>query len=444
MINRKYENAFKKDRIYSGIFSELNNNNLLTDEQRYFLYAFAPSILEFAKWTLDSAMNNGQKRIYFLARDGYYPYMAATQLCRAMGYDIECRYLSLSRYSLRIPEFHLMKEQCVDRICLGGIDVTFEKIMRRAGLTDIEILSIAEECGYNASLHDVLSYNTIMNLKPVLRNNKNFLDMVYFHSEHAYSDTISYLRQEGLFDGISFAIADSGWIGSIQQSLKNLIHSVNPSISFEGYYFGLYDLPDKEASTEYHVFYFGPGNHILRKVRFCNCLYEAVLSAPEGMTVSYSCTDKSYRPVLADEFNVNYDLIKYNEQALQMLIDVVISKKEFLDHKAPVLSGRLLECLMSSPDINEASYWGNLIFSDDVIDYRTQHVARSLSDEDIRNQRVFRKILNMLGLKHDTIHESAWIEGSIVLGHNKRSDILHAHMYKFLVYLKKYIKWVIK
>ncbi|MCI6021525.1 MAG: hypothetical protein MRZ64_07520 [[Bacteroides] pectinophilus] len=444
MINNKYENIFKKDRIYSSIFSELDTKSSITDEQRYFLYAFAPSVLEFARWILNSAMNNGHKRIYFLARDGYYPYIAATQLCQAMEYDIECRYLSLSRYSLRIPEFHLMKEQCVDRICLGGIDVTFEKVMKRAGLTDAECLSIAKECGYKDSMHDILSYSTIMELKPVLRSNKHFLKMVYSHSEHAYSDTISYLRQEGLFDGLSFAIADSGWIGSIQQSLKNLIHSVNPSINFEGYYFGLYDLPDKASASNYHAFYFGPGNHILRKMRFCNCLYEAVLSAPEGMTVSYECTDNTYRPVLADRFNVNHDLIKYNQQALQMFLDVVISKKEFLSYTCPSLSGRLLECLMASPDITEAAYWGNLIFSDDVIDYRSQRVARPLTDEDIRNQRIFNKILNMLGLKHDTIHESAWIEGSIVLGHNRRTDMLHAHMYKFLVYLKKYIKWVIK
>ena len=127
-----------------------------------------------------------------------------------------------------------------------------------------------------------------------------------------------------------------------------------------------------------------------------------------------------------------------------MFLDVVISKKEFLSYTCPSLSGRLLECLMASPDITEAAYWGNLIFSDDVIDYRSQRVARPLTDEDIRNQRIFNKILNMLGLKHDTIHESAWIEGSIVLGHNRRTDMLHAHMYKFLVYLKKYIKWVIK
>ena len=76
--------------------------------------------------------------LYFLARDGYQMYLAARQLCKQYDLDIECRYLKVSRYAVRVPEYHLLGERCLERICVGGIDVTFEKIMQRAALTDKE------------------------------------------------------------------------------------------------------------------------------------------------------------------------------------------------------------------------------------------------------------------------------------------------------------------
>ena len=67
-----------------------------------------------------------------------------------------------------------------------------------------------------------------------------------------------------------------------------------------------------------------------------------------------------------------------------------------------------------------------------------QNVSADLSTKEIKKQRFFSKVLIMTGIKKDTIHESAWIEGSIVRnGVQIKSNLWHAHLYKYFVYIRK-------
>ena len=81
------------------------------------------------------------------------------------------------------------------------------------------------------------------------------------------------------------------------------------------------------------------------------------------------------------------------------------------------------------------------IFSDDVLEGKLQKVAAELSDKEIRNQRFLNKAFIMTGIKKGIIHESAWIEGSIVRNQkNIDSNLRHARLYKYFVYMKKWLK----
>ena len=63
---------------------------------------------------------------------------------------------------MRVPEYHLLGERCLERICVGGIDVTFEKIMQRAALTDKEAGEIAALAGYTENYRKVINYHEVM------------------------------------------------------------------------------------------------------------------------------------------------------------------------------------------------------------------------------------------------------------------------------------------
>ena len=133
------------------------------------------------------------------------------------------------------------------------------------------------------------------------------------HSKEAYGTAIGYLTQEGLLEPVPYALVDSGWIGTIQQSIEHLLRQKQPDRKLEGYYFGLYEIPEGEERENYHSFYFTPWGEIKRKVHFSNSLFEAVFSAPEGMTLSYRTEGEKdkiiYVPVTDSRENLNRERI---------------------------------------------------------------------------------------------------------------------------------------
>ena len=76
---------------------------------------------------------------------------------------------------MRVPEYAMLGEKCLDRIFIGGIDVTFRRIMKRAALTDEEIHDVAKECEMDNELDRMLNYQEIMILKVNLQIIVNFL-----------------------------------------------------------------------------------------------------------------------------------------------------------------------------------------------------------------------------------------------------------------------------
>ena len=410
---------------------------------------FAPALLGFVEWVLQEAKQRGIKRLYFLARDGYQMYLAADFLCKKRDLAIDCRYLYGSRYAWRLPQFALQGEACLEKLCLGGIDVTFEKVMKRGGLTEEEALAVAKELGFIQDYKRILSYNEVQQLKKPLEESKIFLPFVYEHSKAAYETTIGYLCQEGLFDEVSYAMVDSGWSGSLQQTLTQLLAYAGCEKQLEGFYFGLYELPVGINEESYHTYYFGPNYGLKRKVYFSNCLYEAVYSAPHGMTVGYeACVRKTaeknmvYCPVFFNAYNLNQACMEQEVEWLRTYLEEYVAKCD-INRKIQGASHtyRLFKSFMGNPTEEEAKIYGSLLFSDDVTEEQVQCVAANLSKEEIKNQQLWNKFLIMLGIKKQVLKESAWIEGSVALASVSRQwQLFHVRGYKYLVYFRKWLK----
>ena len=52
-----------------------------------------------------------------------------------------------------------------------------------------------------------------------------------------------YLRQEGLLEPVPWALVDSGWMGTTQETLGQALRLLGKSGSLRGYYAGLYRGP---------------------------------------------------------------------------------------------------------------------------------------------------------------------------------------------------------
>lgn len=431
------------------------------------IFALAPALCSYVLWVIDEALKAGKKRLYFLARDACFMYEAALIFCREFGIDLDCRYLCCSRYSVRIPMYHLNIPEALDYICLGGIDVTAQKILLRSGISQRqqdEVFVLLKKEGLKYERDEVIPYSALSEVKKLLGNCPVFLEYLSQNSQNSFPAFESYLEQEGLFDGVSAALVDSGWVGSMQKNLNSACRYIYNTRKegrgefqdLEGYYWGLYELVQGVDPEKYHCYYFSPAYNMRRKVYFSNCLFEAVFSAPHGMTAGYRKEEEKTEPVFAQISSAQKEYMYgcrsiYRSFAAGLAGEI---KKNDADagslQRLCAINGTsdkktaasLLGCFMGEPSRPEAKAFGSLHFSDDVTDHVRQILAAPLSEKDLRANHALPKVLSMAKVKKTPAAESAWYEASAVRkGINVKRHLSGYRAYKRLLYIRKRCLW---
>ena len=402
------------------------------------MHVWAPVITGYVEWVLRQAGKDGIKRLYFMARDGYLWYRAAQRLEKKLQTGIELRYIRVSRFALRMAEYALPDTDAAAMLCVGGIDISFEKILRRAALTDEEIVSLAEKTGYRDRMKESLQYREIAGLAEKLRKIPEFSQYVKRHAEEALKNVLAYLAQEGLREDVLYALVDSGWIGTVQKSMQHLLrYAGDRDRVLTGYYFGLYELPKGTDRRNYRSFYLAPWKDIGRKIKFSICLFETVCSAPEGMTLGYGKRKDRYEALLSDLQNPNAQDIERNAELLESYLDGYQPEgAENGTAEAPVQ--RLLMKHMGTPSIIEANVYGSFQFCDDVLESELQDLARVWGEWELSKQHILIRLLIKSGCLKKKICESGWPEASFV--RSVRHPFLwlaEERMYKRMMYLRK-------
>lgn len=426
-------------------------------------YVLAPALNGFVVWVLQNAVKSGIERLYFLARDGYFMYRIAQRYCEELCLPVECVYLCCSRYSLRIPTYHTDMEEALSYICRGGIDVTLQKILDRSGLTWEEQKNVRTQLELpHEFLEDpdaVIPYAKLGEIRRALQKCSYFLQCVEVHSKESMPALAGYLKQAGLLEEKKAALVDSGWVGSMQKILNRTLRKMGRKEALEGYYWGIYELPEGVDPVKYHCYYFSPKKGLRAKVYFSNCLFESIFSAPHGMTLGYRKREAHYEPYFSEcsrprrmfmEETEQY-LVRYTEFFLRQLKSAHLKKTDMrnpelqrlelmkLDwKKARRITGKLLRLFMGCPSRAEAACYGALRFSDDVLDTDTKQTAEKLSEQELCENHVWNKILVMFGIRKKYIKESAWYEGSAVLsGKNVKKHWRQYALYKYLLYIRQ-------
>ncbi len=448
----RYAGILKEHSCYADAITKVQKSGKPDTAASLYLYVYAPVLTEFISWVLYNAAAAGKKRLYFLSRDGRQMYLTALRLTRLRKIDIECRYLYVSRFSMRLPQYHLDPDQGIDRICTGGIDVTAERILKRAALTAEEAAEIIEAAGWQNRKQDILNYREIQKLKEVLRSRTNICRYLKAHSLKEYENAMGYLEQEGLLSDVPFAIVDSGWVGTLQESIQTLLCSKCPELKIEGYYFGLYELPQGADSKSYHAWYFSPARGLRRKAGFSNSLFETICSADEGMTLYYRENKGKFLPVQDKRGNPNGWQLRENLKVLNDFLKQLQSPPEKLPGLSGTKSGtmqgirlaeKLFSLFMTYPAETEVRAYGDSLFSDDCLDGNRKKAAAELTGQEIRNQRFFGRLLITAGIRKAAIRESAWIEGSIVrYGKHVKCSLAHARFYKYVVFGRKQLQHI--
>lgn len=401
-----------------------------------------PALNSFVLWVLKEAERKQIKRLFFLARDGYLMYRCALLYCCKWNLPIECRYLSCSRYSIRIPIFHMNMEDALEYICRGGIDVTLDKIFNRSGLDEKEKDRVLQEAFEGQNAREIIPYAELSAVRERLKSCAFFMECVYERSCKAYPSFKGYLQQEGVLDRERSALVDSGWVGSMQKTLNMVLKNLGRKERLTGYYWGLYELPADVQRNDYFCYYFSPEKGLREKVFFSNCLFETLFSAPHGMTMGYEKTEKGYVPRYAE---ILPDRKEFMEKLERGLLDFTVSTMEQIKNIEEIdcesyrkAVKQLLKLFMGKPVQEEGELFGDLEFSDDVLDDERQQVAAKMSEKELKGNHVWNKALVMLGIRKAYVKESAWYEGSVARhGKSEKYHLVMYRLYKYLLYMRK-------
>ncbi|MCM1135936.1 MAG: hypothetical protein NC400_10225 [Clostridium sp.] len=408
----------------------------------------APALNGFVVWVLAQAMERGILRLYFLARDGYFMYQAACRYVEAFKLPIECRYLYCSRYSVRIPGYHLDTEKALTYITLGGLDVTVNTFYERAGFDEAQRKTLREAKILPYENEELVPHNELPYVKKSLSENKLFMELLIENSRKAWPVYARYLRQEGLMEEISAALVDSGWVGSMQKELNQSLQRLGRREQLSGFYWGLYEVPEGADIEHYHAYYFSPKGKIKRKVMFNNCLFETVFTAPHGMTLCYQREMEKVVPVLSDLPTERADrvillgklFLNWQELFLRQAAGNSFKKltEEFCGKQTCHAIVRNLELFMHHPTKEEAYTFGKMDFSDDILESMGKQIAAELTERELAKNHLLSRLTGELILGRTHVRQSAWYEGSATAyGKYPVYHIAQYTGYKYLLYYRK-------
>lgn len=204
------------------------------DEVTTFL---GPLAVLTALWTATLARENGVPRIYFVARDGYVPWRAATQMKTLMeGLDI--RYIRLSRSSL-IAAMPRLGDFGAFWIKQSWTGLKAGEIVERLGYTWPDIADALAVDAPNLTRESLLADDASITAVVAAIDSTVLPDARRSELEQRRASVVGYLRQEGMFDGTPFIIFDVGWFLNLQAAFKSILDAQGASGFAGGAYLAL-------------------------------------------------------------------------------------------------------------------------------------------------------------------------------------------------------------
>lgn len=362
---------------------QVTYNNAVTVEkdlvaQRVTQQVTAPVLCDFLGWVLASAREKGIKRLYFLARDGWIMYKGAERIAKKQGLHIELNYLYCSRMSLRLAALSQLGGEAYRYLLEGGFALTPAIILGRLRLDLEQRKSVYTDIGFDGDENMEMGKAVAAGFCDKLRSSKVYNAFIKEVSEKCRQSAMTYLLQEGLLSDEPYAIVDSGWTGSMQRMFRVLTGKKQT-----GCYFGLYTKPPAEDG-EFNAYLFDKTTSPRLVSRFNNHLFEALCSAPHGMTVGYELRNGEAVPVFNNEksLNIGLPLLDTQEQVLFDYIEnsFTMPEKPVSMRERQAFAFPLLDKLMFTPTKEIAECYGSLRFSDDPAELYSFPLAAALED----------------------------------------------------------------
>lgn len=411
-----------------SLASQATAKSSLSSIQRFHSYFTAPILYGFVKWALLQAEKNQVYDLYFLSRDGYIPYKIAFLLCERHSLPFRCHYLFCSRTAWRLPSYHILsKEELRSILFIPSLQMTPSSLLSRAGFSEEEQKYFFKKTSFsNSSINKILSKSEMEVFADELLNILEFQQLIQKKSRNAYISTMAYFKQEGLLDKIKFAIVDTGWTGSMQRTLRQLLSYDGHFPKIYGFYFGMYDIPKSVEDGCYSGWYFQPGVGFWRTTMFNNNLLETLCLAPDPMTIGYyQSEDGLVYPIFVER-----SLNDNNQNECDDLLRICTSFSDKVTFELPLkewftLSKKLLSKVSMNPSQNDANLVSHYNFCDDPMEGYCNSIAAPLTKKQLKSYLFLRRLCKKVFLKKE-LPPLFWPQGSLAV-----SNVFFKIRYRF-------------
>lgn len=393
----------------------------------------APVIYMYADHIVTTAVRLGIKRIYFLARDGYSVKRAAEEIVKKRGVNVELRYFYCSRFSLRMAAYGFKDDSAYDRLFFESYELSAKKLLARAGFSPEDRETVYKDIGFSLENEDApLDRAAFHELCGRIKGSGEFDRIIKEKSDRAFLSAVSYIRQEGMGEYSHIAVADLGWTGSMQHTLKRILHEAGIETEITGFYMGLLEAPPIEKGSEFDGWLFSNADSGV-KAWFSHNLMECICTAPHGMTLGYENINGTVTPVLCDCEN--------NADRVKMLSDIIAEFAEKVctsgDRETALA---LLKALMYTPEVSEAAaFAAEYHFCDDVSEEYHRSIAGAADKELLTQRLLHRQVFDRIFKKKRSVGGLYWYYGSLAL-----SNVKNKGAYRLLFRLSEQVRFFIK
>ena len=317
-----------------------------------------PLLFGYVHWLLLSAREMAIGRLYFLARDGQILLQIARRVCAHYKLNLDLRYLHASRRAWFLPSTATGSTRERVTAVLSDQTIAISDLLRSLQIDPADVRTALYHAGFPeqtwAHPIEVSRLGGVLSAHP-------FDSLILDRARQGFELCSEYLRDQGMFDGASYAIVDIGWKGRLQAALARMLRSVGAP-GPRGFYLGLRERPDESAIGPTYVYLDGPDANMLNP-----SLVELFSSADHGSTLKYERSpDGQVQAVLAAEERAVSDWgLPILQDGINAFAAEMIDSLGVLDEQAVKVTAVLRQSgtlavgrLVQHPDAHEAAVLG--------------------------------------------------------------------------------------
>jgi predicted HAD superfamily hydrolase len=294
--------------------------------EKFGSYYVFPIIFGFVQWLIQES--KGARKLFFLSRDGYFPYKVYQKFRENDPTLPEPVYLYASRRAFQLPALLYAERDELFEILtasngkLGQI-ITLAEIFENAGLDENdENLITIKKYGFKSFKDSILNEADRNRAKKVLNE---LYEQIIQSLRNEKELVLSYLKQEHVIDqDETIHVVDIGWRGSTQRAIQQLT-----GLRTQGYYFGslpnIYDEIKKHVKS--YAFHLGKPFASSHNVMDNVMMYEFIFSAPHGTVIGFQKTkSETVVPILkkVEENDVYYQSIEQIEKGIALMTNLML------------------------------------------------------------------------------------------------------------------------